>query len=65
MDEYDELFEIQDDFEEKFADELDAFAQLERGEGLACQLNFLSHVQPEVLFPNMGGFKVTWHGPNT
>uniref|UniRef100_A0A3Q3VTU1 Chromosome transmission fidelity protein 18 homolog n=1 Tax=Mola mola TaxID=94237 RepID=A0A3Q3VTU1_MOLML len=30
MDEYDELFEIQDDFEEKFADELDAFAQLEK-----------------------------------
>lgn len=32
MDEYDELFEIEDDFEDQFADELDALAQLE-GEG--------------------------------
>ncbi|XP_047435262.1 chromosome transmission fidelity protein 18 homolog isoform X2 [Mugil cephalus] len=29
MDEYDELFEIQDEFEEQFADELDAMAQME------------------------------------
>ncbi|XP_062420773.1 chromosome transmission fidelity protein 18 homolog [Pungitius pungitius] len=29
MDEYDELFEIEDDFEDQFADELDALAQLE------------------------------------
>ncbi|XP_061536330.1 chromosome transmission fidelity protein 18 homolog isoform X1 [Phycodurus eques] len=29
MDEYDEMFEIEDDFEEQFADELDALAQLE------------------------------------
>ncbi|XP_035515241.1 chromosome transmission fidelity protein 18 homolog [Morone saxatilis] len=29
MDEYDELFEVQDDFEDQFADELDALAQME------------------------------------
>ncbi|XP_051939419.1 chromosome transmission fidelity protein 18 homolog isoform X2 [Hippocampus zosterae] len=29
MDEYDEMFEIEDNFEEQFADELDALAQLE------------------------------------
>ncbi|XP_028254914.1 chromosome transmission fidelity protein 18 homolog [Parambassis ranga] len=29
MDEYDELFEIQDDFEDQYADELDALAQME------------------------------------
>ncbi|XP_034394434.1 chromosome transmission fidelity protein 18 homolog isoform X2 [Cyclopterus lumpus] len=29
MDEYDELFEVQDEFEDQFADELDALAQLE------------------------------------
>nr|XP_057946609.1 chromosome transmission fidelity protein 18 homolog isoform X2 [Doryrhamphus excisus] len=29
MDEYDEIFEIEDNFEEQFADELDALAQLE------------------------------------
>ncbi|XP_029295362.1 chromosome transmission fidelity protein 18 homolog [Cottoperca gobio] len=29
MDEYDELFEIQDDFEDQFADELEAMAQME------------------------------------
>ncbi|XP_018539965.1 chromosome transmission fidelity protein 18 homolog [Lates calcarifer] len=29
MDEYDELFEIQDDFEEQFADELEVLAQME------------------------------------
>lgn len=32
MDEYDELFEIQDDFEDQYADELDALAQMEAGE---------------------------------
>ncbi|XP_077380555.1 chromosome transmission fidelity protein 18 homolog [Festucalex cinctus] len=30
MDEYDEIFEIEDDFEEQFADELDALAELEK-----------------------------------
>lgn len=29
MDEYDELFEIQDDFEDQFADELEAMADME------------------------------------
>ncbi|TNN86051.1 Chromosome transmission fidelity protein 18 [Liparis tanakae] len=29
MDEYDEMFEVQDEFEDQFADELDALAQLE------------------------------------
>lgn len=29
MDEYDELFEIQDDFEDQFADELEALAEME------------------------------------
>lgn len=29
MDEYDELFEIEDDFEDQFADELEAMAQIE------------------------------------
>lgn len=32
MDEYDELFEIEDDFDNQFADELEALADLERGE---------------------------------
>lgn len=32
MDEYDELFEIQDDFEDQYADELEVLAQME-GEG--------------------------------
>lgn len=32
MDEYDEMFEIEDNFEEQFADELDALAQLESEE---------------------------------
>lgn len=29
MDEYDELFEIEDNFEDQFADELEALAQME------------------------------------
>lgn len=29
MDEYDELFEVQDDFEEQFADELEVLAEME------------------------------------
>lgn len=37
MDEYDELFEIEDQFEEQFADELEVLAQME-GESL----NFMS-----------------------
>lgn len=37
MDEYDELFEIQDDFEEQFADELEVLAQME-GESFLNQL---------------------------
>lgn len=32
MDEYDELFEIEDNFDDQFADELEALADLERGE---------------------------------
>lgn len=32
MDEYDELFEIQDEFEDQFADELEVLAQMEKGE---------------------------------
>lgn len=32
MDEYDELFEIEDDFENQFADELEALADMEKGE---------------------------------
>lgn len=32
MDEYDELFDIQDDFEDQFADELEVLAQMEKGE---------------------------------
>lgn len=32
MDEYDELFEIEDNFDNQFADELEALADLERGE---------------------------------
>lgn len=32
MDEYDELFEIEDDFDDQFADELEALADLEKGE---------------------------------
>lgn len=32
MDEYDEMFGIEDDFEDQFADELDAMAQMEEGE---------------------------------
>lgn len=34
MDEYDELFEIQDDFEDQFADELEVLAQMEGEEPL-------------------------------
>ena len=33
MDEYDELFEIEDNFEDQFADELEVLAQMEEGEG--------------------------------
>lgn len=33
MDEYDEIFEIQDEFEDQFADELEVLAQMESGEG--------------------------------
>lgn len=29
MDEYDELFEVQDDFDEQFADELEVLAEME------------------------------------
>ena len=29
MDEYDELFEVQDDFQDQFADELEVLAQME------------------------------------
>lgn len=32
MDEYDELFEIEDNFENQFADELEVLAQIEEGE---------------------------------
>lgn len=32
MDEYDELFEIEDNFEDQFADELEVLAQMDRGE---------------------------------
>lgn len=32
MDEYDEMFGIEDDFDDQFADELDAMAQMEKGE---------------------------------
>lgn len=32
MDEYDELFEIEDNFEDQFADELEVLAQMEEGE---------------------------------
>lgn len=32
MDEYDELFEIEDDFENQYADELEALADMEKGE---------------------------------
>lgn len=52
MDEYDELFEIEDDFDSQFADELEALADLEKGEqqrtaaskvllsfGIACIIN--------------------------
>lgn len=31
MDEYDELFEIEDNFENQFADELEVLAQMEEG----------------------------------
>lgn len=36
MDEYDELFEIEDNFDDQFADELEALAALERGEEQQC-----------------------------
>lgn len=32
MDEYDELFEIEDNFEDQFADELEVLAAIEEGE---------------------------------
>lgn len=32
MDEYDELFEIEDKFEDQFADELEVLAAMEEGE---------------------------------
>lgn len=32
MDEYDELFEIEDNFEDQFADELEVLAAMEEGE---------------------------------
>lgn len=35
MDEYDEMFEIQDDFDEQFADELEVLAEME-GERCSC-----------------------------
>lgn len=36
MDEYDELFDIQDDFDEQFADELEVLAEME-GEETCCR----------------------------
>lgn len=38
MDEYDELFDIQDDFEDQFADELEVLAQMEKGEDLLANI---------------------------
>ncbi|CAN9510175.1 unnamed protein product [Ophioblennius macclurei] len=37
MDEYDEMFEIEDNFEEQFADELDAMAQMEEDASMAAK----------------------------
>lgn len=37
MDEYDELFEVHDDFEEQFADELEVLAEME-GESKTLKL---------------------------
>lgn len=38
MDEYDELFEVQDDFEDQYADELEVLAQMEGEDKLANKL---------------------------
>jgi len=43
MDEYDELFEIDDHFEEQFADELEVLAQIE-GESKHAQVAMSTHV---------------------
>lgn len=45
MDEYDELFEIQDDFEDQFADELEALAEMEKGEDQLAKQFFLRPVK--------------------
>lgn len=45
MDEYDELFEIQDDFEDQFADELEALAEMEKGEDQLANKVFLRPVK--------------------
>lgn len=56
MDEYDELFEIEDNFDNQFADELEALADLERGEEQQtvdqqtvvvcnCMLKLLLHIR--------------------
>lgn len=42
MDEYDELFEVEDNFEEQFADELDALAQMEGEETSLVYFEFIN-----------------------
>lgn len=39
MDEYDELFEIEDDFEKQFADELEVLADMDSKDKFANKLN--------------------------
>ncbi|XP_077462157.1 chromosome transmission fidelity protein 18 homolog [Stigmatopora argus] len=53
MDEYDEMFDIEDNFEEQFADELDALAQLEASSTCLKRLsaNDASHIEQNPITP--------------
>lgn len=45
MDEYDELFEIEDKFEDQFADELEVLASMEEGENERANKCYISLIQ--------------------
>lgn len=55
MDEYDELFEIEDNFEDQFADELEVLAQMDRGEDqLANKVSLTPGPVTDIIFPSSG-----------
>lgn len=55
MDEYDELFEIEDNFEDQFADELEVLAQMDRGEDqLANKVSLTPGPVTDIIFSSSG-----------